>query len=322
MNRLAENHGFRWVHKTKRFLGIHRGIVVDMYEWDSEVTFKFSSPTVSLGDEPVEQFNGFHHCDEGGLPTSWISYVMERDERGKERCSDQGCAVSIDNRQIDSIGVETFEQIPDLVAQDLHEHGAFETLPCVSCGEKEAATVGLLNYAYSPMCNGCWNDLQLHTSRGKLATEQSVNWLYVIPALAVLTAAGGLIWGFLQQPQLLDNFGFFSMLFPVAWAFGLCWAICFVCGGITRMLRLTLFASVIISVLAGNIWGYRSFAIQQMEKQINQPVIGPGWAESVQLYLAAFPNIWQGEFPFLIGGVLGAWLGLRMLKGAETVDVQ
>ncbi len=38
--------------------------------------------------------------------------------------------------------------------------------------------------------------------------------------LAVLTAVGGLIWGFLQQPQRLDRLGFLSMLLPAGWAFG------------------------------------------------------------------------------------------------------
>ena len=322
IERLAKELGFRWVDKTKRFLGIHRGILIEVCEWDGDVSFKFSSPTAHIGDQLLEDFSGFTHLAAAGIPTTWIRGLMERDANGREHASDGSCGLSINTNQIDSIGIETFEQIPDRVAEDLHDHGASETLTCVNCGQKEASTVALLNYAYTPMCDDCWSDLQFHASSGKLATEQSVNWLFVIPTLALLTAAGGLIWGFFQQPQHLDSFDFVLMLLPAAWAFGLCWAIRYVCGGVTRMLRISSFVSVTISVLAGNIWGYRSFAVQQIEKQVNQPIIGPGWAESVHLYFMAFPKIWQGEVSFLIGGVFGAWIALQWLKSQETIDVQ
>ncbi len=322
MERLAEEHSFRWVEKSKRFLGIRRGIIVEVSEWDGEVAFRFSSPTVQVGDEILEDFAGFTHLADAGIPTNWIKGLIERDANGGEHVSDRACGLSIDTNRIDYIGVNSFTQIPDVVAEDFHAHGASQTLPCSKCGKREATIVGLLNSAYSPMCLDCWKDLQFQTSGGKLATEQSVNWLLVIPTLAVLTAVGGYIWGFLQQPQHIERLGFFAMLLPAVWAFGLCWAIRAVSGGVTRMLRLSLFASTIISVLAGNIWGFRSFAIQQIENEVNQPVIAPAWLESIQLYFVAFPNAWQGEIPFVVGGVLGAWFGLRLLKSEETIDVQ
>ena len=322
MNRLAEKHEFRWVEKSKRFLGIHRGILVEVSEWEGKVTFKFSSPTASLGDEAVEHFAGFTRCNEGGLPTNWISFTVVGDERGNERVSDQGCIVSVDKSRIDGIGVETFERIPDLVAEDLHAHGASDTLPCAHCENNDASTVGLLNYGYVPMCEYCWRDLHLHTSRGKLATEQSVNWLLVVPVVAILTVVGGWAWGFIQQPHVAGSLDVRFLLLPAAWAFGICWAAAYLSGGVTRTLRLSLFLSVILSVLIGNIWGFRSFVMQQIVEQGNQQIVGPNWMESMKLYFSALPNSWQGEAPFLLAGLVGAWVGLRLLKSQETIDVQ
>lgn len=322
MTRLAEEHGFRWADKTKRFLGIHRGILVQLFEWDGEVIFQFVSPSVELGDEVLEDFDGFTHCSDGGLPTRWISHATERDERGQEEISHRGCVISIDRRQIDAIGVETFMQIPDLMAEDFHAHSASETFMCANCDARSAETVALLNYDPSPLCDQCWNELKLHAYGGKLATDQSVNWLFVVPSLIVLTAVDGLIWGFVQQPKQLEVFGILFMLVPVLWAFGLGCAICHVSGGVSLVLRLSLFASVLISVLIGNIWGFRAHLIEGMQRQFNQPMVGPGWMDTVELYFVALPNIWQSEAPFFISGMVGAWIALRFLKSQETIDVQ
>ena len=322
MERLAEAYSFRWVEKSKRFVGIHRGVIVEVSEWDGEVAFQFSSPTANVGDEILNDFVGFTCVAAAGVPTNWIKGLIARDVNGREHVSDRACRLSMSSSRIDHFGIDTFMHLPDLMAEDFHAHGAVHSLPCARCEQKDATTVGLLNSTYTPMCDDCWQHLQLETSRGKLATEQSVNWLIVIPVLAVLTTVGGLIWGYLQQPKLLGHMGVMSFMLPAGWSFGLCWAIRKVSGGVTRMLRLSLFVSAIVSVLIGNIWGYRSFVVQQFAEQVDQPVIAPSWIESIQMYFLAFPNIWQGEMPFVIGGVLGAWTALRLLKSEETINVQ
>jgi hypothetical protein len=126
----------------------------------------------------------------------------------------------------------------------------------------------------------------------------------------------------MQQPHVVDIFGFWLVLFPAVWAVGICSVIGYVCDGVTRMLRLSLFASVILSVLAGNIWGFRSFVMQEMADELNQQVVGPDLVESIKLYFAALPNSWQGEVELLLAGVVGAWIGLRFFKREETIDVQ
>lgn len=320
--RLARECGLRWLKKSKRYIGVHRGMIVDLAEWEGEVTFNFSSPTAELADEAAAGFTGFTHLAGAGIPAEWIKGVAERDGRGNVSTSNSSCRLLIDTHQIDAIGLEAFEQIPSLAAADFLAHGASETLGCVECGEKAAQTVGLLNYAHTPLCNDCWQDLQFRTSGGKLATQQTVRWIRVLPALAALTVLGSLIWGFVQQPEHVEHLGQLTMIGPCLWAIGLCRIVVRVSGGVTRALRISLFVSVAISVLAGNIWGFRSFAIEQFKQQGNQIVIGPGWMESVHWYFSALPNNWQGEAPFFLCGALGAWVGLRFLKRAESIDVQ
>ncbi|MFI5455324.1 MAG: hypothetical protein ACHRXM_07705 [Isosphaerales bacterium] len=322
MERLAGRNQLRFVEKSKCFLGIQQGVIVELLEWDGVVTAKLSSPTADIGDQVLEDFAGFVKWHEAGLPTSWISALMEKDASGHESISKRGCSVLVDGKRLESIGIDRFLEITTLLAQDLHAHGASETLRCTECGKKEAVTVALANYAYTPLCDGCWQDLQFHAAAGKLATQQSVKWPLVLAVLSVLTVSGGMAWGFLQQPERLNRFGFYAMLLPAVWAYGLCWAIKLVGGGVTPLLRVTLCGSVILSVLAGNMWGYRSFVIQQMEKRLNQPVLGPRWADSAQLYFSALPDMWRSEAPFYAGGLIGAWIGLRLLKSEETIDLR
>ena len=84
MEQVAEELSFRWVDKSKRFLGIHRGVLVEVSEWDGEVSFKFSSPTAHIGDEFLEDFAGFKHLPEAGIPTNWVTGLMERDASGRD----------------------------------------------------------------------------------------------------------------------------------------------------------------------------------------------------------------------------------------------
>ena len=66
IERLATELGFRWVDKTKRFFGIHLGILIEVCEWDGDVSFKFSSPAAHIGDQLLEDFSGFTHLAAAG----------------------------------------------------------------------------------------------------------------------------------------------------------------------------------------------------------------------------------------------------------------
>ncbi len=301
-------------------MGIHRGVVVSVSEWDGMLSFLFYSPTASLRDQIPVDFAGFSHIAAAGIQANWIGLVNELDAQGKQGFSATSCSLSLESGRLESIGVEAFRQIPDLFASDFQAHGALSTLKCSDCGQQDAMTVGLVDYGLAPLCDDCWQSIQERTSGGRLSTEQSVNWRFAIPALVAMTALGALIWGYIQQPD--HRMGYKALLIPAIWAYFCCLFMDNRCGGVTRMLRVSLFVSVILSVLIGNTWGYRSFVIQEAERQLERKVVGPGWVESLQMYLTDLPHIWQSEIPFLIGGILGAWIGLRQLKSRETVDVQ
>lgn len=320
MELLAQEHGFRWAEKSKRYVGIHHGVIVSVSEWDGMISFLFHSPTAQLEEQIQADFSGFSHIAAAGIQASWIGLANELGAGGKASFSQSSCSLTLESGRLESIGVVVFRQIPDLFAADFQAHGASPSLTCSDCDQKEATTVGLVDYGLTPLCEDCWQNIQGQTSGGRLATEQSVNWRFALPALVVLTALGGLIWGYIQQPN--HRMSYKALLLPAIWAYLYCLFMDKRCGGVTRTLRVSLFASVILSVLIGNTWGYRSIVIQEAERELERQVVGPGWVESVQLYLTDLPHIWQSEIPFLFGGVLGAWIGLRHLKARETVDVQ
>ena len=319
--RLAGDLGLRWAAKTKRYVGLHRGVIVELSEWGGAVTFQFVAPTASVSDEILEDFAGFRCLADLGIRTGWINGLMEVGPDGEERSSNSGCVLAIDAVRGEKIGEETFRGIPDAAAKDFHAHGAVEPVPCANCDRKEATTVGLIDYCYAPMCADCWDELQFYTAGGRLETGQSVDWAYVAPALALLTPLGGYLWGAVQQPGRLGNAGVLPLALPALWAFGLCWGVPRLGRGVTRPLRVSLFASVIVSVLAGNVWGFRSHVMEELERRAGRPLIGPDWIGSVEMYVAALPDVWPSEAPFLFAGLLGAWIGLRILKGFETIDV-
>ena len=322
MERLADHYQLRWAEKSKCFLGIYEGILVRVSEWEGVVTLQLGSPTADCGEEISEAFAGFTHCDEGGLPTSYIQALMSADSEGTKRASRQFCAVELDGSRLEKLGSERFLLIPQLVAEDLHAHGAEGSLPCATCGQDGASVLALISYVSAPLCESCWQEVQFSTSAGRLQTEQSVRWLVVLPALCVLTAVGGYAWGYLQQPERLSRLNIVGLMLPVAWAFGLCLVITFLSGGVTRALRVALCVSVVISVLVGNVWGFRSFAIKQVAEKLGRQVEGPSWPDSIRLYFKMLPDIWTSEVYFFLGGLLGAWIGLRMLKNQGTIQVQ
>jgi len=322
LEQLVHRYRLRWTQRTKCFLGLHRGIVVDACEREGILTIMFSSPTAEVGELVLTDFDAFAHCAEAGLPTAWIKGRMEVDGV-HARVSDHSCSFWIDQRRMAEIGYDLFIRIPDIIADDLHARGASGTMRCAACGTNEATAVGLLEYTYTPLCDTCRDRALRGEASLRLLGRRRVDWRRVLPLLAVVTGAGAYGWGYIQQPQRLDQFSWVAaMLLPVAWAFGLCWVIYWRRIPVTRTLRVLLFGSVIASVLIGNIWGFRSRMIDQARQQFNQQVTGPGWPTSVKLYFSALPQSWKWEAPFLLEGLVGAWIALRTLKRPETLDVQ
>jgi hypothetical protein len=305
LTRLTDRYQWRHLPRTSEALGMHRGVGVHVQEFDGELSFCFFAPGANVGDEILEHFQGFRHAAEAGLPIEWFKGRVE---------DDNSCVLHIDAERLNQIDQDLFFRIPDVVAQDFHAHGAAEELPCSECAAQPARAIAVVGNAFSCLCGPCWDELQSQAPAGKLKTAQEIHWRKVWPLLGIATVAGTLIWGYLQQPHLKSS-PWWLLFFPFVYAFVLFDLVRRTGSGVNRALRGCLFASVIVVVLAGNVWGFRTALAQQ------QPGIGLG--EAIRLYFTLWlPDHLKEEMPFLIGGILGAGFALTWLREKEKVAVR
>lgn len=306
---LVECYSLRYLKKRKRYLGIFKGLCVDASEFDGQIALQFVSPSADIGEQVLEEFAGFQHWIEAGHPASWIRGRVVRDQ-----VDSHGCTVVIDAGRLERMGLEQFLDIPNLIAQDLQEFGAVDSAACANCNRQPVTVVGLVDWQYSWFCRECWENLAIEADQGRIPVAQSVNWPLAAAIIFVLTIVGALGWGALQQPG--QRPGFYSlMLPPMLWGFALCAVLVRFRVGVSPWLRLAICASVILSVLAGNVWGFRSSLPQQLQSI--------DWYDAVWLYFTVqLPLNFGDEVPFLAGGLIGAWIGLRFLKSEESVAVE
>jgi hypothetical protein len=307
--RLIEHYNWRQIPKARDYVGIRNGIGIQVGEFNGELTFCFFAPTANVGDEILNQFEGFHHAAEGGLPASWFRGRVE---------DDHSCVLSLDRTQLEQLGLDRFLAIPEIIAQDFHGHGATSPMSCSNCGQADATEVALVgsgyNMVFSCLCTVCWLELQQSAAAGKLSPEQTVAWKKILPLLFLSTVAGGWIWGRIQQPGI-NHIVLGLVLLPFLYGVFLCWLVRKMGSGVNLALRLVLFASVMIAVMIGNIWGFRALVAQ------TEP--GIGWLDAIRLYFTFWlPNHFVKEIPYLLGGVSGAWVGLTWLRPLEKVEVR
>jgi hypothetical protein len=322
MTPLAETYQLRWSVAGKCYLGIHRGILVKLSEFDGVLSFLFSTPnTIDLRPQILENFADFTHCAKGGLPPSWIKIATEA-TGSEERNSPDTCYVELDSGRLEQIGPETYLQLPELVANDFQALGAEDHCVCATCGQENASVLTLVDYAAVPLCEECWQDLDSQTLNHALPNIEPVRWLFVVPSLCMLTLVGGWIWGFIQQPKLLEKLPVgVIFLLPILWACFLIFVILSLGRGVNLLLRIALSVSVLLSVLMGNVWGFRSHLVQLVQAGAKQPVEPPSWFEATLIYFESLPWSWKGEVPFFVGGLVGAWLGHQLYKNREKIQV-
>jgi hypothetical protein len=303
--RLAERYGWRHLPDRSECLGIHRGLGIHVTEFDGELSFLFFNEHADVGDEILAEFQGFHHCAEAGLPTNWFKGRVE---------DDFSCVLRLDGTQLGQMGEELFLIIPDVVADDFHEHGGDPEVACQQCGDQIATRVSLVDGWYRSLCRGCWADLHLRAPGGRLARGEAVRWGVVAPLLVICTVAGALVWGALQQPQS-KTLGIGLVLLPFGYGVGLSKLVLSVGSGVNLLLRLAIMLSAVMAVLVGNLWGFGVMLAQE------QP--GLTWGEVIQNYFGPWlRDNWRDEVPFLIGGLVGAWVGFIWLKPHEHISVR
>ena len=203
MQRLAERYGLRYLEKHKGFVGIYRGIGVKVCNSGGEITLSFFCPTVDIGDQILEEFAGFGHWAEAGLPNAWIEALRELDANKPTitPTSHRGCMVKIDKYRLEHIDTDKLMEIPEIIAHDLYEYGATETWVCDMC-KQDAATDAFLDGANASLCNRCWYEVHLaQKSKKRKSVLGPFCWTFLMVGALILVS---IIWGTFKEPSGMD----------------------------------------------------------------------------------------------------------------------
>src|SRR5882672_7045457 len=146
LEQLTEHHGWAYEPKTREAHGLHRGVGVSVIEEDGQLHFLFFATGANVGDEILAGFAGFQHFAATGLPLSWLS---------GRTSDDHSCVLCLDGAHLEAVGEERFLAIPDMVAQDFHDHGAAPQPVCQHCGQQPATEVKKVNFALVCLCPAC-----------------------------------------------------------------------------------------------------------------------------------------------------------------------
>ena len=308
---IANSHQFRWVSSIHQYVGLYNGVIVSIAASEDSLTFGFFVHLPRWRGILQDDYAELKLTADAGVSHEWI-YPISNPE------GIYGCTVVLNSERLECLGAEVVTTLPHLVVEDLHLCGASPTLECQQCGQRAATEVLIVNAVFIASCEDCTHDVQMRTAAGRLRIEQSLRWDLAVPALLGLTLLGAMLWAGLQT---LPSFNFYFVLLPIGWAFGLSFWIGRIADGMTTLLRWLLLGSVTLSVLAGNIWGFRVHMLQGLQLEFPGQKFDVSWDDSVRIYFQLLPQIWRSELPYFFGGVIGAWASFRFFKDSETVEV-
>jgi len=200
MQRLAERYELRYLQKDKGFVGIYQGIGVKVCESGGEITLTFFCPTADIDDQILEDFAGFSHWAEAGLPNAWIDALREPsfNKPFNPTTSHRGCLIKIDKYRLERIEVEKFLDIPEIVTRDLYEYGATDTWVCDMC-KQDPAKDAFLDGANASLCNRCWYEVQLaQKSQKRKSVLGPFCWTFLTIGILILAS---IIWGTFREPS-------------------------------------------------------------------------------------------------------------------------
>jgi hypothetical protein len=298
---LVERTGWREIGPGYEYLGIHRGVTVHVVEYAGRVTFLFHAPAVNLVEQQAQSFQGFRHWAAAGLPTGWI----------EGRPGDvHSCLLRANIARLGEIGHKRFQRLPDLIADDFQALGAPEQVTCQSCGKQPATIAALVNSAYTSLCATCWQQLRAQTPGDH--PDGAVRLARVVPVWVIGSLLGLVAWGLLKQEKPNEVLLF---VLPLVYGWVLGTAVRRTRTRVNLALGAALFASVVVVLWAGNVWGFRA--------SLGAPKEPPAWAEVWQEYFTVqLRQHLDEELPYLVGGVLGLWLGLAWLQPLERSRVR
>ncbi len=204
MQRLVERYELRYLQKHNGFVGIYQGIGVKVCRSGGEITLTFFCPAADIGDQILEDFAGFSHWAEAGLPNEWIDALRETgfNKPFNPTTSHRGCLIKIDKYRLERIEVEKFLDIPEIVTRDLYEYGATDTWVCDMC-KQDDATDAFLDGANTSLCNRCW--YEVHLAQKSLKRKSVLGpfcWTFLTIGILILAS---IIWGTFREPSGMDN---------------------------------------------------------------------------------------------------------------------
>jgi hypothetical protein len=308
LDRLSGRYGLRELGAGYEYLGLCRGVTIHVVEYQGEVALLFQAPQARVGEESRTGFPGFAHWREAGLPPDWLRSRPE---------DDHSVLLQIDHARLREIGMEKALQAPDLLVQDLHAHGAAAELPCGRCGQRPARVAGLVQLTYAYFCDACWQQLPDREAGGG---RRPVRWPWVLPVLVLLSAVGIWGWGMLRQGNRAGGLlplvpqgnlaGGLLLLVPLVYGWVVATLTAAAARGIRAGLRIAIFLTVLLVVVAGNYWGFQA-GIPRQGAHVD-------WVAGLERYFGThLADHWQEELPFVLSGLLGVWIGLtwhRLLR--------
>jgi len=193
----VEKYALRYVEKDKHFLGLFKGLFIDLWEHKGSVWISFCSPTVRLAGALVDKSNSFAHVAKTDVPTEWLQHRYVGDQ-----IDSRGCLLELNDARLAKISAADLLGLPEAIAQDFQERGAGAELPmCSMCGTTQAEKLLYANDTYQPACNSCFDNLQDYVPGGVVTRDDPIRWKQVAITLALCSLAFALIWGLVQQSE-------------------------------------------------------------------------------------------------------------------------
>src|SRR5436190_12987306 len=115
----VEKYALRYVEKDKHFLGLFKGLFIDVWEHKGSVWISFCSPTVRLADAIIDQFRSFTHVGKLAIPIDWLQHRYVGDQ-----VDTRGCLLELTDTRLGQISVVDLLEFPEAMALDFEERGA------------------------------------------------------------------------------------------------------------------------------------------------------------------------------------------------------
>jgi hypothetical protein len=309
LEKLAAKYALRYVEKDNRYFGLCAGLIVDA--WDSEGSLRIFvySPTVNLpADAVINKGEGFPHIAQTPVPPDWVQFRM----LGKTFDA-QSCFVELDGTRLATISETDVLGILEALALDFHAHGASpDAPPCALCGEARAAQAIFANDHYQAACQACADRIRDFIPGRVVELEVPINWKKALTSLALWSVGFAVIWGYiLQSGHGIDTRVLFAG--PFIGSIWLCRALGKAAQGMSLGLRCLTVACILVSTLAGNIWGLKTELLKQWDADVT-------WLQTISAYFTqVVPAANGNEWYYLIGALAGTWLGFGWLKRQNVV---